>query len=525
MKRNSIQRLFIMMTVLLAGCFEIKQEYTINPDGSGKTKIEVITNSAMSAIGKAFGKDEKGTPEMAAAKSLLEKSKGVEVWKDITYGALEDGRVYVRGTAYFSDIHKLKIDQSIAPGFEDKDGQITLTLKEDFQTGQKKKLILPADKSKTERMELIQKDRSEFLAGKAMIAAFLSGVKIDMTIEPPGKIVSTRNFKKDDKGRYAIGITGSKLIESIDKCYADTKWLESLASEKKDVDFMEKLGEKMNEQMFGTYGASEIVVKKAKSPLFDYAKEVEAARPAYEELLVTFNQKKEVKGAQGDGFKSLRVVGGSYTHETIDDFFIREGYKANLFGEFSGQIAELKTITVTEAMTDNNENLVDEYLGTPYPNYDKERTRVNFEVNLKRPSDDSKFMKSMKGDIVYVVGQGQKELDLGFTKIEVGAKGAKDSEILEFGPGSWEGYQTLRVKAMIPKSQVIDIKIYDGKKEETEISHSDYGDENSTEWTFSVTGEFPKKMRVVVTLYDKMNTFTAPFEIKNADFFGRPLSK
>ena len=78
------------------GCFEVKEEIILNPDGSGKAMVEVITINSDALMGGFTGKKPS---ESSAALSMIEKSKGVDVWKDVTYGKTQDGRAFVKGTA------------------------------------------------------------------------------------------------------------------------------------------------------------------------------------------------------------------------------------------------------------------------------------------------------------------------------------------------------------------------------------------------------------------------------------------
>ena len=92
---------------LLAGCLDSEQEFTLNPDGSGKVKIKATSVSKLTDL--AF----KVTPEESLKNSVietLEKSKGVDAWTDVSAKLDADGKTIFTGTAYFKDISQLKLN-------------------------------------------------------------------------------------------------------------------------------------------------------------------------------------------------------------------------------------------------------------------------------------------------------------------------------------------------------------------------------------------------------------------------------
>ncbi len=122
--------LLIIGFATIVGCIETKDEFTVNPDGSGKV-IHELTFPAMNLEagfqtmgGGAPGEMGGGKPpsEMAGGKpsdpnaqlknsvrEILSKSSGVDAWKDVSYKITDDGRMYFKGTAYFPDINSLSI--------------------------------------------------------------------------------------------------------------------------------------------------------------------------------------------------------------------------------------------------------------------------------------------------------------------------------------------------------------------------------------------------------------------------------
>ena len=81
----------LLSSLVLSGCFEAKNEYTVNPDGSGKVAfLQTLSDpSAMMGEGGGQGWSEEMLKETLA--QLIGKSKGVEGWTDLSVKVLEDG--------------------------------------------------------------------------------------------------------------------------------------------------------------------------------------------------------------------------------------------------------------------------------------------------------------------------------------------------------------------------------------------------------------------------------------------------
>ena len=90
---------------LLTGCFETKDEFTLNPDGSGK----VIHECTFQQVN--LGGDNEATEDSLkeAIGKVITEAKGVEAWRDVTYKRLDDGRLFFKGTAYFTNLNTLDI--------------------------------------------------------------------------------------------------------------------------------------------------------------------------------------------------------------------------------------------------------------------------------------------------------------------------------------------------------------------------------------------------------------------------------
>ena len=127
--------LLIVGVALIAGCVEEKKEYTINPNGSGKVDCDIV----FAPFDLNFGGEEtapKSQIKTEVAK-ILEESKGVDAWQNISFELTDEGKIHFAGTAYFADINKVNIRSG---GFNsnqsmifrrDVSGRITIEIKND----------------------------------------------------------------------------------------------------------------------------------------------------------------------------------------------------------------------------------------------------------------------------------------------------------------------------------------------------------------------------------------------------------
>lgn len=76
---------------MLSSCYETKQEFTLNPDGSGKVLHEYSFQNVNLA------NNENKTPEealQAAIARIINDSKGVDAWNDVSFKQLWSKAAY-----------------------------------------------------------------------------------------------------------------------------------------------------------------------------------------------------------------------------------------------------------------------------------------------------------------------------------------------------------------------------------------------------------------------------------------------
>ncbi|MCX5637722.1 MAG: hypothetical protein NTX52_08540, partial [Planctomycetota bacterium] len=307
--------LLIIAFATIVGCIETKDEFTVNPDGSGKVIHEITFPVNLGAGFQAMGGG--APPEMGDGKppsgmtgnkpsdpqaqlkdsvrEILGKSSGVDAWKDVSYKITDDGKMYFKGTAYFPDINNLKI---YSAGFESNMmqlsftrnglGEVTIEIKGQEQPAAQKPPPAPAV-SEAQLDELVRQRRVQYEQSRAMIQGFFSGLKIEAILHLPGQIKEVSNFERIDDRTVRVAFDGAKMLQIMDRMMQDNAWLKEQIRAGKDPTSAGPNDLEANELLFGQRAPIRVVVGQGAKQLFDYGNEVTAAQANYKNMLGELN--------------------------------------------------------------------------------------------------------------------------------------------------------------------------------------------------------------------------------------------
>jgi hypothetical protein len=273
--------------VLLAGCLEVRQDYTLNPDGSGKLVVDLTAQEAPLNIGQAETPD----PEVMAKQTvrrMLDGSKGVDAWADVAYNRTEDGRVHIKCTAYFKDLAKTQlatVGSLVVTFAKDDKGGMTLLIANAPEAAK----AAPASAPKLTPEEIDQRvkmQREQFQQMRPMMEMFLGKARVEMSFRLPGTVGEVSNLQKEQGGVLRFVLEGAKALQVIDQLMADDAYVrERVAAGAVVGRGGAQLNDALNEKLFGSRGPLQARVTGDLKPLFDYAAEAKAAKDAYPKML------------------------------------------------------------------------------------------------------------------------------------------------------------------------------------------------------------------------------------------------
>lgn len=502
----------------LSACFETKQEFTLNPDGSGK----VLHECSFQPINLSGNSD--ADPEAAmksAIADVLEDSKGVDVWKDVTYKRLDDGRINFKGTAYFKSLNELKIQNQTLLEFTwatDAAGKGELKLKQEKSDDDGEEKEEPKVLSDAERTAKVKEERAKFQQSKAMVAAMLGTMQQSVLFHLPGEPTEVSNFSKREKS-LAIKMDGGKLLTSMETLMADDTYLSANGNISEDGPAFD---DGLNQMLFGTKGPVRAVVAQAKVPAFDYAAEVAAAQEGFAATRSALGVAKPAgPAAKGDPLKSISVIGIQSVFSVPRGFDFRPfnsevGVTLALAAEFSGSILSLSdNSAVTVATANDGSSLLNKRGRTiQSDNLSDDQTTVMFEVSLANPKPGVTAIKELSGTLEYTVSAGTREVDLGFTNLEAKAKGTELGATIK-SIDTAENELTLSVN--LSPNDIVSFEVVAGDKR-IPLERSGYmGFNKEYSYTLRLKNKLPADAKLVVTVHDNVQTFTAPFSLKDVN--------
>jgi hypothetical protein len=518
-------------TLLLSSCFETKQEFTLNPDGSGKVRHECSFQNIN------LGNDSDTSQEalQTAVAKVIKNAKGVEAWSDVTFKRLDDGRMWFQGTAYFKNLAELEIPNQSMLAFAWKNqgggtAQLDLTLKKSADQPAKPQ---PANLTPDERAKKIKDDRAKFQQSKPMMSSFLGSLKQSVTFHLPGKIAASSNMEKKPAGTLSLTFTGAKMLEAFEKLVTDDTWL---AKQGFDMKEGPALDNSFAALMFGEKAPVQATVSGASTPLFNYAAEVAAAKKQAAKLQKQLGGVSIAPPATGAALKSLKVVGVRLCSEVdkkldLRPFFDNVGFTLAVLAEFPGSVLDITDKSpITAATASDGSDLLkgdkdwDRRIQNPRLSADK--ASAIFEVPLKLPPPAATGIKEISGTLQYRVAAGTKTIDLGLKALKVGAQGTElGASIKDIKENvAKDGSQNIELKLRLsPDDLIAAALLVDGTK--SELSRYSTSSMNGvTTFTFKAKSVVPEKGSIVVEIHDQIQTFESPFKLENLSLLGAPVA-
>ena len=281
----------LALALVASGCLEVQDRFTLNPDGSGRVVIDAKVKT-LSFDDPKEGKKKQVNDFVAG---VINKSSGVEVWKDITCSVLPDGRIQFKGTAYFGDLNMVEI-KDVALNrytFTTENGNVVVGIaRKDKEATESEPGDDPATMTPEEIAVKIDSMKEQFRMGRGMMSMFVDELNEKSLFVMPTTVSQAPGFTRAADGAYGIEFSGKRVMKILDSLMESDAFWQKMVKEKGGTN-----PENEAEMMGLMFGSQEphIVAGAGGQAAFDYRAEVNAAKKKYPALLKKFSVKEEVR--------------------------------------------------------------------------------------------------------------------------------------------------------------------------------------------------------------------------------------
>lgn len=546
----------ILAAVTLSGCYETKQDYTINPDGSGKVVVEVtMAPGAVNPLGGA--ETAAKSPDESArdlARDLVKESTGIETWTDVSFKPTADGRAWFKGTAYFRsltavELHNIDIVKPAWSIDAKGRGVLELTLGDPKKPGA---AVTPVALTDAEVAAAIQQERANYQQGRAMMSGLMTGLKVEQVYNVPGAVLGGANLKKMPTGQLFLAMNGEGILKAMDDIMADDVLMGETVRSGRDT---QKDGpaepEVLHEKLFGRRAAIKAVVGTPHTALVDYASEVAAAKSAFAAMAAQLGvpattAAATMKPAVSTGttvapaatasalggpvvsIAGVRLVRSSSMERGLRPFSEDAGYAVVVQVDFPKPVISLDNALLETAVADDGNSLLPEQewdRKVHFPTLAEDGLSALLELEMIAPGPTARGLKEVSGSAEYMIATATKEVDLGIATFAAGTTGTALGAVLEqVGPSSWDpATKELTLRLAVSKSMVKAIRFQDaaGNPVSVDSGGTMWGGE-SVSYTFRSTNALPTSGRVIAEVYDNPQLLKLPFRLENITLMGDP---
>jgi len=518
----------VILGIAVAGCLESDEWYVLNPNGSGKVFIKAVFSPPPTLGGKQSNPDELMKNIVSG---ILEKSKGVDAWRNVDFAMTKAGKISFGATAYFPNITKLdfqNLGTFHAKFARNASGDYVLELVEKERAGKPPAATL----SQAEIKQKARAEKTKYQQAKPMMTALMSQLKCKATFKLPGKVKTVSNFEQVGEDKVRIAIEGDKLLAAMDELAKDDNyWRKQVLAGGTGPGGNLQTDLELNEKLFGRKAPIRAVVIGPTKPLFKYADQVAAAKKAYPAMMMRLGLIAKSIPSAGSALEGFQVAAVNIVTVSSKEFNLQPMYKITLIGPLPENAAGVSAGELKKAVTDTGQSLIPKKQWERKIHFLKlsdDKTSVKFDINLLSPSSDVRGLKQLSGKLSYLMATTSSTVDLGLASLRAGAKGTEfDARIKSIGKDKWmpdSDRQTLALEMKIDKDRVKSVNIYDsaGKKLDVRRSGSQWGGQTII-LNYSIKGRFPSKGGIKIEVYDNLKKIDAPFKLKDVNLLGRPM--
>ena len=507
----------------LSGCFEIEEECTLNPDGSGKLRFSYIV-PAVSLLESYDSLDD-------MAKNYIEKtlldSSGVDAWTDVTYEVLEYEKIKIDATVYFKDYNKLGI----------KPGKFSVS-KTDFSVETTGERISIKEVEKNEHAviepiagEALEQKVNEVYAQSQQLLpemeVLLADYYVKQTFILPGKLDRVVNFSLDRDKIYAV-IEGAKVVDLFQQTMGNKEWLRAnLHTFSESNNFLEELSSKVfNEMIYGEAALLEASATNLKQA-FDYEAEVQMARNHFAVMLEELGIKDSMpivdKTGNGVAVAHAEVYKLEWIRKKIDGYGNEPGITFGVFVELNQPVLNLTGGNLKALVDLNGEDIL------PGESFDRE---IHF-VNLYDNGRTATFNFDVEG----LERAGLQSAFITFVASQAGSLATETVDMSSFGTGSksdggsmkleiaeqgfhYDNRSTLEIEFPLAYETVKHVYFYDaaGKSLPVEQVGSSYSSNKTCHIRYAFPDTVPDSGKIEVEYYTDIKRFFVDVELSDVVF-------
>jgi len=322
---TKLRLLGLVVCLNLAGCIGLEQTVELNPDLSGRAKVDLSMTNPIGGMLAAMTGDvlKEAPPEARAeldklteselartfAKKVLQDARGVEAWEKVEFHSTPDHKVTFSGVAYFRDLNEFSVTaqaeesgpgnfSGLLRGERTADGKLRIGMPPAPAAPKRKGTPVPA----AELAKAVAAMKEQWATMGGMAAMLMKDAHSLHRVRVGGEIETAQSWQRTSGDQAELKLEMSAVITSFSTLMEDEEFLRKTLSENGvDEQGMPVIDESVvNRLMFGTKGNPELLIKPG-APLFDYQAEVTRAQkeqtPELQKLI-----KEAAEGAEDSPF-------------------------------------------------------------------------------------------------------------------------------------------------------------------------------------------------------------------------------
>lgn len=490
-------------------------DFTFNPDGSGRVTV------------RWTGPGGAGAPAPDDfVRSELERAQGVVAWADVGCTA-EGDLLHFTGTAWFQDVRALRFH---CQGFHlnlldfavERADDGAVTIRSVAQPGMDGGTTLAADAGDDEVQRTIAAEREKLGMARDFLAGMFGDLVCTAVLRAPAALVGRTPGQRVDERTVEVVFEGKKLVEVVERLLTDDAAMGKLLRQG-GVTPQAAL------ELLGDQGPLHLQTAAGAVDQFDFVAEVTAAQAAMPEWTAAVGAAVPEQ-LPSESLANVRIVACKVVLEADGERDLCpqgqnfRGVQITVAGDLPEPCLDLEEASCTSATADDGSDLLppDEWdRRCHFPKQTNDGRTVYLDLGIALPTE-ARGLSVLAGRVVCLASRGSETVDLGFPELVAEAEGTSyGARLLRVEPDAEECQ--LELELQVARRRVLDAAIHVGDEvlPLEQRGYSSSGDQCSI--SYRLAAPLPADARCVVTLASELVRTQYAFELRDVDWFGRPL--